>query len=467
MVEWLIGNFCNHHLDRTLSGVEGARNHFERSREMDGDIAHVFSVVITEVKISTPLDFLQPAPRLRSGLQGSITLFVNRIMINRKARQILTVAVFIFSTFILSAQKNKKQISLKDSLDGKFDVSDYLIDFNGFIPVASIITEPALGGFGLVVAPIFIKGRPPYIDTIKGQVVRTPVQPDITGGALLYTVNNTWGALAFRSGTLIKSRIKYMIAGGYMNINMSYFKTFPEIGDREMKFNLKSFPLLVQGIKRIHFSKWYGGFRYILMNSKISFEGEKTLDSLGSLLETTATLSQLSGILELDNRDNIFTPNKGMKLHLDGGSSNKALGSDYDFWKVNYYTYMYTPISRKLIGGWRIDGQQTFGDVPFYLLPYLDMRGLPIFRYQGKADLLTELEARWDFVSRWSLMFYSGLGKAFDDWSDFGSADLIATYGTGFRYLIARKFKLRMGIDIAKGPETWAYYIVFGSNWLK
>jgi len=26
---------------------------------------------------------------------------------------------------------------------------------------------------------------------------------------------------------------------------------------------------------------------------------------------------------------------------------------------------------------------------------------------------------------------------------------------------------LRMGIDIAKGPDTWAYYIVFGSNWMK
>jgi hypothetical protein len=24
-----------------------------------------------------------------------------------------------------------------------------------------------------------------------------------------------------------------------------------------------------------------------------------------------------------------------------------------------------------------------------------------------------------------------------------------------------------VGIDIAKGPEKWAYYIVFGSNWLK
>jgi hypothetical protein len=37
--------------------------------------------------------------------------------------------------------------------------------------------------------------------------------------------------------------------------------------------------------------------------------------------------------------------------------------------------------------------------------------------------------------------------------------------GGGFRYLIARKFKLRMGVDIARGPEKWAYYIVFGNTW--
>jgi Omp85 superfamily domain len=379
----------------------------------------------------------------------------------------LAFATIILCYFSGYAQKGKKQISFKDSLDGKFDLSDYVIDAHGFIPIASIITEPSLGGFGLVIAPIFIKKRPPYVDSVNGNVVRTPVQPDITGGAALYTANKTWGTLVFRSGTLIKSRIKYMVAGGYVNVNMSFYKTFPELGEKEMKFNIKTMPILLQGTRRIGFSKWYAGLRYLFLHTNLSYVGDKVMDSLGSLLESKNTLSQLSGILELDNRDNIFTPDRGMKLHLDGGSSNKALGSDYDFWKVNYYAYMYTPVSGKLIGGWRIDGQQTFGDVPFYLLPYLDMRGLPIFRYQGKADLLTELEARWDFVSRWSLMFYSGVGKAFDEWSDFGSAEWVATYGTGFRYLIARKFKLRMGIDVAKGPETWAYYIVFGSSWLK
>ena len=58
-------------------------------------------------------------------------------------------------------------------------------------------------------------------------------------------------------------------------------------------------------------------------------------------------------------------------------------------------------------------------------------------------------------------------GKAFDDWNNFGEADWRFSYGTGGRYLLARKFKLRVGIDLAHGPGTWAYYIVFGSNWLQ
>ena len=33
----------------------------------------------------------------------------------------------------------KKRIPLKDSLDGKFDMSDYIIEANGFVPVPLII----------------------------------------------------------------------------------------------------------------------------------------------------------------------------------------------------------------------------------------------------------------------------------------------------------------------------------------
>jgi hypothetical protein len=366
-----------------------------------------------------------------------------------------------------SVHAQKKKLSLKDSLDQAFDLSDYIIDAKGFVPVPYFTTEPALGGFGIAIIPVFIKKNPPYIDSVKGTIRRTPVAPDITGGILVYTVNNTWVTAAFRSGTLIKQRIKYTLGTAYANINISFFRDFNQTGEKEYEVNIKGLPIYLQATKRLGQSYWYLGFKYLFLKAESKYVGNKLLDSLGKSFEMSSTVSHLGAILELDNRDNIFTPDKGVKLHGDAIRSDDAIGSDFDYWKFNYYLYSYFKLSRKLIGGLRLDGQQITGNPPFYMLPYLDMRGLPAVRYQGKADILTELEFRWDFYRRWSVMFFSGTGKAFDDWNQFGSADWITTFGTGARYLLARKFKLRVGIDVAKGPETWAYYIVFGSNWRK
>lgn len=363
-------------------------------------------------------------------------------------------------------KKEKPHISLRDSADGGFDLSDYIIDAHGFVPVPYFITEPALGGFGFALIPVFIKKRPPYVDSIKGQRVITPIAPDITGGAGLYTVNGSWFTGLFRSGTFVKSRIKYIAGGGFGSINMSYYRAIPNKGEKEFAFNIKAYAASLQATKRIAYSHWYAGLKYFIAGADVKYKGSDTATFVKPI-EYSSIVSQLGAIIELDNRDNVFTPDKGMKVHFDGFRSDNIIGSDYDYWRMNYYAYMYKPLTKKLIGGLRIDGQQTFGDVPFWMLPYIDMRGVAANRYQGKADILSEAEFRWDFYRRWSIMLFSGAGKAFDEWSDFGSSQWVISYGTGFRYLIARKFGLRMGIDLAKGPDTWAYYIVFGSNWLK
>jgi hypothetical protein len=38
--------------------------------------------------------------------------------------------------------------------------------------------------------------------------------------------------------------------------------------------------------------------------------------------------------------------------------------------------------------------------------------------------------------------------------------------GGGFRYLLARQFGVRAGLDVARGPEDWAWYVVFGNAWM-
>jgi hypothetical protein len=141
---------------------------------------------------------------------------------------IVEILSIVFTCSIVSAQGSKKVV-LKDSLDKKFDLSDYIIDANGFVPIPIIITEPALGGFGGGLVPIFLKKRPPYVDMKNGKEVRTPVAPDITGALAFYTVNKTWGAGAFRSGTLVKSRIKYLIGGAYFNVNLSFYRTLEQL----------------------------------------------------------------------------------------------------------------------------------------------------------------------------------------------------------------------------------------------
>src|SRR5690349_20824257 len=105
-----------------------------------------------------------------------------KLLHNPNMRYLLSVVMAILFSFIVHCQSNKKHISLKDSIDGKFDLSDYIIDANGFVPVPMIITEPALGGFGVAIIPVFIRKNKPYLDSIEGQLVSTPVAPDITGG---------------------------------------------------------------------------------------------------------------------------------------------------------------------------------------------------------------------------------------------------------------------------------------------
>jgi hypothetical protein len=39
--------------------------------------------------------------------------------------------------------------------------------------------------------------------------------------------------------------------------------------------------------------------------------------------------------------------------------------------------------------------------------------------------------------------------------------------GAGFRYLVARRYGLQMGVDVADGPDDTVLYVVFGNAWLR
>lgn len=105
----------------------------------------------------------------------------------------------------------------------------------------------------------------------------------------------------------------------------------------------------------------------------------------------------------------------------------------------------------------------AFRPGPF--VEYVTKYGIPAMRYQGDEVLVTEVEARWDVTPRWSLVGFAGSGWTADHFSDLAKGDSVVAKGVGFRYLAARRYGLRMGLDVAKGPEDTVYYLAIGSDW--
>ena len=143
-----------------------------------------------------------------------------------------------------------------------------------------------------------------------------------------------------------------MVGAAYGSINMSYYRTVQQLGEKEFAFNIKTFAGFAQGIKRIGISNWYAGLKYLFLSTDVTYKGDPLLPpEFVKNPEYASIVSQLGAVVELDNRDNVFTPNKGMKAHFDGIRSDKILGSDYDYWRLNYYMYLYKQLSEKISRG--------------------------------------------------------------------------------------------------------------------
>lgn len=356
-------------------------------------------------------------------------------------------------------EKNSKpKPSFKDTLDGQFDFSRFLIDSKGFLPIPMIITEPAFGNFGGVLALAFFTPKTPPPG-------KNYIAPDITAGIGMYTANDSWAAGGGRIGSFPKSGIKYRVFAGYGSINLSFYRSFQNSDEQEFKFNIEAVPILLNISKSISQTDIYLGLQYVHSKTTVKPRFEIDLPEWVPPLDADNNTGSLSLFGEWDNRNNYFTPDKGPFVRLMYGMDDSWTGSDYSYQRLKTIINYFIPIKRQWISGFRLEYQEVFDQPPFYLLPGLDMRGIPTARYQGNTTVLFETEQRYDFNLRWSMVAFAGLGKAVQKDSNFNDTNAVFSFGGGFRYLIARAFGIRTGIDIAKGPDNFAWYIVFGHNW--
>jgi hypothetical protein len=347
----------------------------------------------------------------------------------------------------------------EDPDDGQIDLSNWLLDQKGFLPVPIIITEPAVGFGGGVMAAFFRESIREAASRKTDDGRLTP--PDIytLGGAA--TENGTWMGMAGGMVTFDQGRYRWRGGIGRMSVNLDFYGFGGE--GRPLGYNLDGWASVQDGMMRLGDSDvWLvARWNYLDLKSRFDLEGAPALNEL----VRSDKASGLGLSVEVDTRDNIFTPSRGWTGSIDATFYDPDWGSDTRFQSYRGHAFIYFPIGREWVVAGRIDGRTVEGQVPFYMLPFVDLRGVPAARLQDRHTAVLETEVRWNVTPRWALVGFVGGGKAWGTFTGYSDGTDTTAYGAGFRYLIAKRLGLYAGIDIARSTQDKAFYIQVGSAW--
>jgi hypothetical protein len=205
--------------------------------------------------------------------------------------------------------------------------------------------------------------------------------------------------------------------------------------------------------------------RYVYADVQPRLRDEPVFPGLANRVRVT--VSAPTAVIEFDTRDNVFTPTRGMFAESSWLASRRDLGATENFERFQQVLIGWYPLRRDVTLGargiyaWASDG------TPFFLRPFVQLRGVPAVRFQGDQAASVELEARWQFFGRWSVVGFGGGGTTRTARDGFVATQNVASGGGGFRYELARKFGMNVGVDVAHSRETTAVYFVIGNSWFR
>jgi hypothetical protein len=344
--------------------------------------------------------------------------------------------------------------------DGWFDVSGFLDEKYGFLPVAIPITEPA-AGYGAA-------GGLAFLSKPLGETKAGFNRPNITAVGGLGTENGSWGAFAGDVRHWLDDHLQTVAGAVYASVNLDFhgIGAGGNLADLPLHYNLEPKGGMLQTKYRLGESRFWAGLNYAYASTRVTFDAPAGTPGLPDF-ERDSVVNGFTPSFTYDSRDNIFTPTRGTYVEASAGLFSEALGGDDEFQRVRVIGMQYVQLHPKWSLGFRGEAAASFGDAPFYLRPFIYLRGAPIMRYQGEEMAQIEAELRWQLWKRWSIVGFVGGGAAWNDFERFESTQSIVTGGTGFRYEIARKYGIHMGLDVAFGPDNTAVYVQVGSAWAR
>jgi hypothetical protein len=313
---------------------------------------------------------------------------------------------------------------------------------NKILPIALPVTEPAVG-YGLI-------GGMLYFIPKKNKKHTADMAAAVAG----ITSNGTWLAGGGYLGYWKEDKLKYSGFAGYGHINLDYYG----FGGKPISFSQDAAFLMQQLKFRIRDSKYYLGGR--LQISKITISNENEIFKPNELWNNGLGL-----IAEYDNLNNFLSPTKGLKVHAGYDQFPEFMGGKTDWGRFELYSHWYIDAGEKWVPAFRFEFLSATGDPPFYAYPYISLRGIPALRYQAESTILVETEQLYNFSPRWGVVGFTGIGSTLSSVEKDINNEVVWNAGAGIRFMALKSMGVKVGTDIARGPEEWAFYVSVGSAW--
>lgn len=300
------------------------------------------------------------------------------------------------------------------------------------------------------------------IYTYYGKKDSTDRPSNIQFGAA-YTLRNQ--VLLYAPFQLFLHNEKYIISGetGYFVYN--YF--FHGVGNSNPKDYVETydvtFPRIRLNAMKQIYPHLYTGIRYSYDNFKITkIEIGKQLSKNEISGSKGGATSGIGFVVRLDNRDNIFSPTKGVFTEFFTQIDKNWTGSQFDFEKysLDFSTYFTSKFNHTI--ALNFYSVASFGGTPFYQMALIGgtkkLRGFYEGRYRDNNVAILQAEYRMPIAGRFGAVAFVGTGMVSDKIGNYQLKNLKTSFGGGLRIMLDKVQKINLRLDYGIGDKKGNFY---------
>jgi outer membrane protein assembly factor BamA len=322
------------------------------------------------------------------------------------------------------------------------------------VPLAFYTPETNLG-FGAG-AQMFFKTKNSGSDQLNSNILATVIytlnkQLIISASSQTYFLNRNY---------LLEAKFGYRV---FPNLFWGIGSTTPE--ENEEFYSPTDLTLDVSFIKRIH-SNFNFGLNFSFADYKITeIEPGGILDTAGIEGSEGARTLGLGLVLNIDSRDNTFSPLGGSFSQFKTNFASRAMGSTHSFNVFQLDLRKYFRLGGRKILAAQFYTRLTLGEAPFQSQSFYGggdlARGFYRGRYIDDNLYLVQLEYRMPLASRWEFAVFALSGNVGSSGENSnGLANLKSSFGLGPRFFIYKNKRtlLRLDLGINSDGGTGIYF---------